>query len=114
MPAMRFTHFARGAALAAILLLTGCVDKSVKGQTSVYAFAAWVITVVFFGGLACIPFGWMARKTSIRLTIAGFIGGPVLLLIFLPGVLLDKCKVDADHFEGRYGIWLSPTQYNIR
>src|SRR3954468_11967733 len=104
MPPMRLTtNFARGAALEAILLLTGCVDKTVKGQTSVYSFASWVITLVFFGGMAAIPVGWMARKASVRLLIAGIIGGPVLLIILLPGVLLDKCKVDAQHFEGRYG-----------
>jgi hypothetical protein len=112
---MRIRSFINcGVVLAALLFLSGCVDKTVKGQTSVYSFAPWVVMLVLVLGMAGIPFGWMMRKTSVRLLLLGLIGGPVLLLIFLPGVLLDKCKVDAQHFEGRYGIWLSPTQYNIR
>jgi hypothetical protein len=112
---MRLTSkLARGAALAALLFLTGCVDKTVSGDTATFSFAFWAIALVFVIGLAAAPLGWMMRRTSMRFTIIGIIAAPVLLVIFLPGLIMHKVKVDSNHFEGRSGIWISPTVFNIR
>jgi hypothetical protein len=103
----------RVAVIACLLLLGGCVDRTVKGNASVYGFSWWVGTLVVLGGLFAVPLGWGLRRFSRRLMLLGLVMGPVLLLLVGPAMFLDGVTVDDRHFAGRYGIWLSPTKFDV-
>jgi hypothetical protein len=115
---MRNTNRGRLAAVAIVLLLGlgtgGCVDRSVSGDTTTFDYAWWVPVTTLLSGLILFPAGLVVRKRSGRLGGAMLIFGPVLALLVFPMVLLDKVKVDAQHFEDRYGFWFAPTKHNVR
>ena len=101
--------------LAVLLpLLSGCVDREVKGDVVSFSYAAWAPLLVLLIGLAAAPVGLMLRNSSKRAAWLGMILSPVLLFVLLPGMFLDYAKVDSEHFEGRYGIWIAPTKFDIR
>jgi hypothetical protein len=103
-------------ALAAslLVLLSGCYEKSVTGDQSVYKFAWWVGLLVILGGLVAVPLGLAIRNWSGRWGFALIVMGPVLLIFFAPVMYLDRVVVDSTHFEVRYGFWFAPTKHNIR
>jgi hypothetical protein len=49
-----------------LVLLSGCYDRSVQGDRSVYSFAWWVGLLVILGGLVAIPLGLVIRRWSGR------------------------------------------------
>ena len=105
----------RAAALTFLLVtLTGCVDRSVSGDTSTYSFTFGAIIGVFFAGIGAAPLGWMLRGASRRIMVVGLIASPVILVLLWPPLFLDKVKVDSNHFEGRYGLWWSPTKFDVK
>ena len=95
-------------------LLGGCVDREVKGDAVSFSYAIWAPLLVLLIGLVAAPIGFMLRNSSKRGAWLGIILSPVLLLVLLPGMFLDYAKVDSEHFEGRYGIWIAPTKFDIR
>jgi hypothetical protein len=115
---MRSTNGGRlaAASVALVLLLGagGCVDRSVRGDSTTYDYAWWVPALTLVSGLILFPAGLVLRKRSGRLGAGMLILGPVLALLVFPMVLLDKVKVDAQHFEDRYGFWFAPTRHNVR
>jgi hypothetical protein len=105
----------RAAALSLLVVtLTGCVDRTVSGDTTTYSFALWVIATVALVGLAAAPLGWVFRRASKRWLVIGLIATPVVLLFLWPSLLLDKVRIDSNHFEGRYGLWFKPTTFDVR
>jgi hypothetical protein len=105
---------ARCGAIALVAMLAGCVKEDVRGDTSVFSFEGWVMGLVIVGGLVAAPLGLAIRKKIPRLGWALIIGGPILLVLIGPGVVLDKATVDRDHFEARYGMWFAPSQVNVK
>jgi hypothetical protein len=104
----------RVVAIACLLGVGGCVDRTVKGNNvAEYGFSWWVGTLVVLGGLLAMPLGWVLRRSSRRLMVVGLVLGPVLLLLIGPPMFLDGVTVDDRHFEGRYGVWFSPTRFNV-
>ena len=105
-----------GFVILALMLLTavsGCYDKSVNGDASVYKFESWVGIAVIAAGLMGMAIGFLLRKWSLRYTIVLMGMGPLLILIIAPTMYLDKTLVDANHFEGRYGLWFDPRRFNL-
>lgn len=103
----------RVAVVGSLLAMVGCVEKSVKGNASVYGFSWWVGPAVLLVGLLAVPLGWVLRRVSRRLLVVGLIVGPVLLLLVAPGMFFDGVTVDDRHFEGRYGFWFAPTKFDV-
>ncbi len=95
-------------------LLSGCVDREVKGDAVEFSFSSWVPLTVLLVGLASAPIGLMFRESSKKALWVGLIMSPVLLLGVLPSIFLDYAKVDSEHFEGRYGIWFTPTKFDVK
>jgi hypothetical protein len=38
----------------------------------------------------------------------------VLAALVFPAMILDKVRVDAQHFETHYGFWFAPSKHNVR
>jgi hypothetical protein len=116
--AMRNTTMGRlAAASIAILLLLGaggCVDRSVNGDQITYDYAWWAPVMALLIGLVALPAGLALRKHSGRVGGGLLILSPILALFIFPTLLLDKVKVDPQHFEDRYGIWFMPSTHNVR
>ena len=115
---MHSTHRGRAAAasLAVLVLLTagGCVDRTVKGDATTYDYSWWVPVVTLLSALAAFPLGLVLRKRSTRMGGGLLVVSPVLAFLVFPMLLLDKVRVDAQHFEDRYGIWFAPSTHNVR
>jgi hypothetical protein len=102
--------------LAAFALcgVSGCYEKATHGDQSIYTFATWLGIAVILGGLIMIPAGWLLRRASMKYGITMMVLGPLVLIIAAPAMYSDRVVVDAEHFEARYGIWVSPYTHNIR
>lgn len=95
-------------------LMSGCVEREVKGDVVEISFADWVPITVLLVGLAAAPIGIMLRQSWKKGMWLGLIMSPVLLFLVLPSMFLDYARIDSQHFEGRYGIWFAPTKFDLR
>ena len=103
------------AAMTVVLFLAGgCVDRSVSGDQTTYDYAWWVPVVVLLGSLVAFPVGLLIRKRAGRIGIGLMILSPVLAVLVFPAMLLDKVKIDSQHFETHYGFWFAPSKHNVR
>ena len=102
------------ATFAMLFLAGGCVDRTVTGDSTTYDYAWWVPVVVLVSALVAVPAGLMIRRRSGRAGVGLLILGPVLGVVILPAMILDKVKVDSEHFETHYGIWFAPSKHNVR
>src|SRR5215217_4903661 len=108
-------HARLAAALAFVLFAAGgCVDRDVSGDQVTYDYSWWVPVVVLLGSLVALPTGLLLRKRSGRFGVILMVAAPLLALIVFPAMLLDKVKIDSQHFETRDGFWLVPTKHNVR
>jgi hypothetical protein len=107
-----------GTTLAGVGLLAltagGCVDRNVDGDHVTYAFSWWVWASVLVGALVAFPLGLVLRRRSGRYGWALLILAPLGLFVLWPALILDRVKVDSEHFEARYGIWVSPNRHDLR
>jgi hypothetical protein len=103
-------------AFAAFVLCSasGCYEKAVHGDQSVYSFATWLRILAIVGGIVMIPAGWFLRRASEKYGYTVVALGPLFLLVVAPAMFNDRVVVDAEHFEARYGIWISPYTHNVR
>ena len=99
---------------ALVPLMSGCVDREVKGDAVEFSFEGWVGMTVLLVGLAAAPIGLMLRESWKKGMWVGLVMSPVLLLGVMPSMFLDYAKVDSQHFEGRYGIWFAPTKFDVK
>jgi hypothetical protein len=111
----------RGGLVVMVSLLAlaagGCVDRTVNGDEVGYSFSWWVPVAVLLGALAALPLGFIICLRSARSARFGWalmILALVLALLVFPSMILDKVKVDVDHFEARYGVWFAPSRPNVR
>jgi hypothetical protein len=102
------------AAVGMLLLAGGCVDRSVSGDTITYDYSWWVPVVVLLSAAVALPAGLALRGRSRRAGVGLLVLAPVLGIIVFPAMILDKVKVDSDHFETHYGIWFAPSTHNVR
>jgi hypothetical protein len=104
------------ASIAVVILLTagGCVDRTVSGDSTTYDYSWWVPVVTLLSSLVAFPVGLVLRKRSGRMGGGLMVMAPVLAFLVFPMLLLDKVKVDAQHFEDRYGFWFAPSTHNVR
>src|SRR5262249_17239340 len=105
------SSMSRGARRAALVvmvlglgLMTGCVKRTVEGDTSVYTMEGWAIGAVAVVGLVAMPAGWMLRKKVARLGYLLMIVGPLALIFGVPMMWMDRVKVDSEHFERTSGL----------
>lgn len=99
--------------IGALLLSTGCVKESVDGTTFRYTFESWVSLGALAGGIVAIPLGLVLRNKIARLGWALIIGGPVLLILLVPGLFRDEVVVTLEGFQLRTGIWFCPTNHDV-
>jgi len=95
------------------LFVGGCIDRDVKGDTVSYDYAWWVPVLTLLAALVAFPAGLVLRKRSGRIGWGLMILSPFLAILIFPGMLLDKVKIDSQHFETRYGFWFAPTKANV-
>jgi hypothetical protein len=102
--------------IATVILLSagGCVDRSVNGDATTYDYSWWVPVLTLVSSLVAFPIGLVLRKRSGRIGGGLMVMAPVLAFLVFPMLLLDKVKVDAQHFEDRYGFWFAPSRHNVR
>ena len=115
------THNTTRGRLAAVSIATGillgaggCVDTTVSGDATTYDYSWWVPLVTLVSSLVAFPIGLVMRKRSGRIGGGLMVMSPVLAFLVFPMLLLDKVKVDAQHFEDRYGFWFAPSRHNVR
>jgi hypothetical protein len=95
-------------------LASGCYEKVVQGDESVYRFAGWVGIVVIAAGLVGIPAGWLLRRWSAKWGFVLMGMSPLLLILIAPAMYSDRVVVGPDGFHARYGIWFSPRVHDVR
>lgn len=100
--------------LPLLALLTGCTKESTEGSLTTVQFAFWVQAVGIVVTLMIVGVGIALIRHSRLL-------GAILLIVLLPlpalivpGLLLDRVRVDDDRFTLRTGFWFSPTKHDIR
>lgn len=95
-----------------LLLLTGCVKKSVVDGASIYSIEWWATALTVVGSIGLGAYGLYLRGQDWRgwiLVVVG-VGG---LLLGAPSIALDRTVVDARHFETRHGFWVAPSVQNV-
>jgi hypothetical protein len=104
------------ASVAIVILLAagGCVDRTASSDATTYDYAWWVPVVTLVSALAAFPIGLVLRNRRGRIGGGLLVLSPVLAFLVFPMLLLDKVKVDAQHFEDRYGLWFMPSSHNVR
>ena len=102
------------AVIGLALFAGGCVDRDVSGDTVTYDYAWWVPVLSLVAALVAFPVGLVLRKRSGRFGWGLMIVAPILAILVFPAMLLDKVKVDSNHFETHYGFWFAPTKHNVR
>jgi hypothetical protein len=70
--------------------------------------------MVLLVSVLAFPVGLLLRKRSGRAGGGLMVLSPLLLVLLFPAMLLDKVKVDANHFETHYGFWMAPSKHDIR
>jgi hypothetical protein len=96
------------------LVAGGCVDRNVDGERVTYAFSWWVWASVLVAALLAFPLGLVLRKRTARGGWTLLVLAPLALLVMWPALVLDRVKIDSEHFEARYGIWVSPSRHSLR
>jgi len=103
--------FAFGLVLASAC--SGCYHKSTVQDTVVFGFAWWLQAVVVLGSILAFPAGWFLYKKWAK---GGFVlmgMAPILLVIVMPMMFLDKVEVRPDGFQARWGIWFAPQSAKV-
>lgn len=104
----------RGAALlAGLLLFSGCVQKEVQGDLSIWTYESWVSAAVVLGGLAIAGGAFLFRKVGAGAWIVLVVA---LLVVFTFGPIgfFDRLELDQQHLSTRWGFWFAPTLHDIR
>ena len=102
------------ASLVLLLCATGCIDRDVSGDQTTYDYAWWVPATLLLVSVVAFPAGLFLRRHSGRMGIGLMILSPILAVLIFPATILDKVKVDSQHFETHYGFWFSPSKHNVR
>jgi hypothetical protein len=112
------SKWSRGALVVAVSMLVilggGCVDRTVKGDEVGYGYSWWVPVVELLGAMAALPQGLVTRRRSSRFGWGLMILAPLLALVVFPAMILDRVKVDSEHFEAHYGFWFAPSRPSVR
>lgn len=100
--------------MATLTLCSGCYEKQVNGDQTVYTFATYIQFGVPFLSFLLIPLGMAVLKLSQKWGWVCMLMSPVLLFVVAPAMFLDYLTVDSKGFQGRYGSWFSPTTFNVQ
>ena len=92
----------------------GCVERTVNGDEVGYGYSWWVPVVVLLVALVALPLGLVTRRRSARFGWGVMILAPILAIVVFPAMILDKVKVDSEHFEAHYGFWFAPSRPSVR
>jgi hypothetical protein len=101
-------------AAPAILLLAGCHERTVQGDTATYSFATWVVVTVFAASVVALVVAigtGAARKWKPTIFLA--IGSLAGFLLFGPSMATDRIRLSDHTLELETGIWFAPTKHNI-
>lgn len=105
---------ARGLVPVAVLFISGCVQKETIDGQSVYSLETWVWVATALVSFVSIPIGIYSRTLNKWLRFAIMPLGPLLALLIVPGLALDRTVVSADHFATTHGFWFMPSYYSVR
>jgi hypothetical protein len=99
----------------ALCFLSGCVDRSTEGNTSVYTLSLWILGVAILGGLALIAIGFFTRKNPPRWrAYLPIVFGLALIVVGVPMMRLDRVEVDEDHFTSTHGLPWDRVRHDVR
>jgi hypothetical protein len=98
-------------AIGLVFLASGCVEKSVDGNRSVYGKPWWVSALIAGGGFLCAVIGWAIWRSAH--TTLPRLGGIVLMTVapILAGVVAfgmtrESLAIDDGQIEHRLGLSL--------
>lgn len=111
-PGFRRTTFLLLAFLT-LVLVPGCYELSIQGNTSVYHFASWLGPTVIILGLLGIPAGWLLSRWIAKWGYTMSVVCVVALIIVAPAMYCDEVVIDDDHFEAKYGFWFNPSKHDV-
>jgi hypothetical protein len=100
--------------LAVWVTASAFFTKEVQDGGEVISFATWVVVLAVLVGVLAVPLGWLIAR---RNRVAGYlilVASPIAAVVFAPMLASDRVAYDADHFEAHYGLWWSPSEFNIR
>lgn len=98
---------------ACLLLVAGCTQKKVDGDTAIVSYQMWVAPVSILVGLAATIGGILGRAGGLRVWLFTAVAA-VGTVLFAPFGFFDKVVVDSTHIEARWGFWAFPTKHNIK
>src|SRR5436309_1321513 len=99
--------------LLTCLFLTGCVEESVSGDESTFRFARWIPLAAAAAAIAATVGGVFLRSVS-RYGWILLIGGPLFLIVVVPGLFMERVIVDDKHFDLQTGFWFAPTRHVVQ
>ena len=114
MPGVRMTTCRNVILAVALCTVCGCTEVRMEGDTTVYTFALWVPGPRLCGRPRRHGRGAAHARKIPRLGWAGLIGGPVLVIVVVPGMVQDKVTVNNDGFTLHTGFWFAPTVHEVR
>lgn len=109
-----YRHHTRLLLLVLCLASSGCYSITMQGEQAHYGFAWWAGPAVAATGLLMVPFGWFLGRRVWGRAYALMLAGPLIIFFVVPSMYSDSVVVDRDHFECRYGLWWSPSQFTVR
>jgi len=97
------------------VLLAGC-HRKVSGENGLeFSFQPWVPLLAILAGIAVTIVGISVfrRNKPIRGLLL-IVGAPLAVVVFVPGLWLDRVIVNNDGFYSRHGFWFSPVAHEIK
>jgi len=99
-PWLRFGLLAPG-----LLLLSGCVSKSVSDSEATFRYSLWLPISILVAGVVFVPIGLAVRQIKAALGWILMIAGPIVALAFAPSLVLERVVVNDQGFAVHSGIW---------
>ena len=100
-------------AVGLVALLAGCTKTRTVGDATVITFEWWVTAAALAACVAAVPVGLLVRRRSFWGWIL-LVGGPVVGVVVVPMLALDKVTVAPDQFHLTTGFWFAPTDRSVR
>ena len=97
------------------LLFSGCYRRVSENGRLELSFEIWVPLVAALACILGVPLGVVVFRNSKKL--AGVIlalGGPMLLVGFVPSLFMDRVVVTGEGFTSTHGVWWDQTRHDVK
>jgi hypothetical protein len=101
----------------ASLLFAGCfgIERKDDNGVSTYSFAIWMLSLPIFLGAFLAVVGLLTRKgTRAWISYIFLVLGPLVALLGVPMMAMDRTVVDDEHFTSSHGLPWAREEYNHR